>query len=136
MYKEEPLNKNPSTKTTTPTSSKVVVAVSENKDKQAKQEAAKSLKDWVDREAHKKRKRKITQGHHEEVAWGQSWIFPTEIYQFLIDKYGFKYFQDQLNYMIQVQKDFDSGIGNKGIDKPESFLKKACKDNYAATIEE
>lgn len=128
---KEPIKKNPLKKTTTTTSSSDVHKSSSSFSKENK-EAAESLKAWVDQQATKERKRKIG-NHREDVVWGQPWIWPLSTYQSLIAKYGIDYFQDQLNYMIQKQYQFDKGIRKASIDIPETYLKKACAENYAST---
>lgn len=141
-HKEEPFKKNPFKKTaTTPTPSKgnaVVDAVfSEEKKKEtiesqliAEKEAAKSLKEWMDKEANKIRQRKEAYSWIEDK-FGPDWIIPLESYENLIRKYGISYFDDQLKHMLDVQKRYFSGKAKNPINAPEIYLRKCCKENFA-----
>jgi hypothetical protein len=127
-HKEEPIKNNLFEETTTPTPSKgkvVVDVVSDKKQKEeeAEQQAARSLKDWIDKESGKMRRNHTT--------WGDTWIIPLYVYERLIKKNGIKYFQEQLDYMVRLQTDFDKGKNKKPIGNPEVYLKRACKENYA-----
>ena len=126
--KQQSLNNTPFKKTTTPTPFKgdAVVGVVSKEIK----EAAKSFKEWIDKEADKKRKRKIG-NHYEDVEWGISWIIPIEVYENNMAKHGVDYFRCQLDYMIRTQIDFDKGKAKKPIDRPETYLNLACSRNYA-----
>lgn len=128
-HKEEPIKKNLFEETTTPTPSKgnvVVDVVSDKKQKEeeAEKQAARSLKEWLDKEAGKQRSK-------HSIPWGDKWIIPLYVYERLIKKHGIKYFQEQLDYMVRLQKDFDRGTNKKPINNPEVYLKRACKENYA-----
>jgi hypothetical protein len=137
-YKEEPLKKNPFKKTTTtPTPSKGKAeedVVSKNKITTKDREAAKSLKDWLDKEAFKERRRKSGR-YYEDVQWGDAWIIPLHVFEMLIVKYGLIYFKEQLENMHRQQMDFDKGISKKTIGKPETVLKMSCKNNYAEYVD-
>ncbi len=136
--KEDTLKKNTFKKTsTTPTPSKgkaEEVVVSKNKITTKDKEAAKSLKDWLDKEAFKERRRK-TGRYYEDVQWGESWIIPLHVFEMLIVKYGLIYFKEQLENMHRQQMDFDKGTSKKPIGKPETVLKMSCKNNYAEYVD-
>jgi hypothetical protein len=127
---KEPFKKNPFKKTTTTTSSSDVHKSSSSSFSDEIKKAAEAIKAWMDTQAMLPRQRKIGR-HYDEVIWGKSWIIPLKVYQSLIQKYGFDYFQDHLTYMVTKQTQFDSGIRKNNIDIPETYLKKACKENYA-----
>jgi hypothetical protein len=133
-HKEELLKKNLFKNPTTPTSSLEKVGVVVVSISQEEKEAAKALSKWIYNEAHRERKRKVGRCY-DTVTWGNLWIMPIQIYEKLIFRHGVKYFQSQLEYMHREQMDFDKGINKKGIDKPEAYLKRACKDNYADSDE-
>jgi len=95
-------------------------------------EAAISLKRWMDKQALRLHERK--EGRERiKIEWSKDWIMPLIVYENLIDQYSLEYFQRQLEYMVKYQKEFDEGKGKKGVDKPEAFLRNACKENYALT---
>lgn len=140
--KEEPFKKNPFKKTTTPTPFKgeevVGVVVSKDIEEEGKKaksaaakEAAQSLKTWMDKEANKTIKIKDKYGGEDHKKLGDDWIFPIELYEQKISEYGIAYFQDQLHYTISKQKSFFNGKSKKGIDLPETYLRRSCNDNYA-----
>lgn len=36
-----------------------------------------------------------------------------------------------MNYMVKLQVEFDKGKRKKNVDNPDSFLRKACQENWA-----
>lgn len=130
--KEEPILRKTNIKKTTTTSSSDVRSSSSFSDEIKR--TAEAIKAWMDTQAMLPRKRKIGR-HYDEVVWGKTWIFPLQVYLSLIKKYGFEYFQEHLQYMFQKQIQFDKGMRKNSIDIPETYLKKACKENYAEVPE-
>lgn len=115
----------------TTTSVEEVVVVVHNSEKQkASDEAALALKTWLDTQADVERRRKIG-SHYDKITWGNDWKIPLKVFQTLIEKYGIKYVDQQIQYMFMYQRDFDSAKGKKGVDKPESFLRKSCEHDWA-----
>jgi len=96
-------------------------------------EAARSLKEWLDKESFKTRSRKSGRSY-ENIQWGNLWVIPLNIFEMLIAKYGLLYFKEQLENMHRQQMDFDKGISKKPILKPETVLKMSCKNNYAEYV--
>lgn len=97
---------------------------------------AKSIKEWLDREASRPRQRK--QGRQRiPIYWHSRWFIPLQKFEFLIRKYGSNYVLDQAAYMVRAQVDFDEGrrtMMKTEIQIPESFLSSACNDNYAESL--
>jgi hypothetical protein len=122
-------------KTTTPTPSKgeAVDVVSKQTQEAAIEEAAFSLKTWLDNQATITRKRKITPTYSEEITWGNDWLLPLQTFENLLKKHGYDYFQDQLTHMVRCQESFDNKKSEKPVLKPEAFLKISCKNNYAGS---
>lgn len=92
-------------------------------------------KAWLDKHSQVTRKRKVGR-ENQEITWGRDWILPIELFESLISKYGYKYFEDQMNYMVKLQIEFDQGKRKKNIDNPNSFLRKACQENWALSKSE
>jgi hypothetical protein len=130
-HKEDHLKKTTFKKTTTTSSSNVHKSSSSSFSEENKR-AAESLKAWMDNQATIPRKRKMG-NYQDEVIWGKSWIIPLKTFENLIHEHGMQYFQDQLEYMVTKQNQLDSGQRKTGIDIPETYLKKACSENYAGS---
>lgn len=127
--KEEFFKKNLYKKTTTTVD--VVVVHKEKILQEEEKKCAKALKDWIDNQATKIRKK--NQGY--EFSWGIDWIMPIETYETLVHRHGNIYVRKQLEHIMQQQQNFDRGKSKTGIKLPETFLKRACKDNYADSQE-
>lgn len=133
-YKEETFKKNPLNKTTTSTPSSVVVAVHKSKISEEDKLSAKQLQEWSQKEAFKLRK--IKQGrHNEEYERGQEWVIPLKVFENLIHLYGIVYFQEQLDLMYETQLEFEKGKKKEPVTNPSRWIKAACKNNYAESID-
>lgn len=96
---------------------------------------AKSIKQWLDKEASRSRLRK--EGRQRiETKWHSGWFIPLQKFQYLASKYGSTYLLDQVVYMVKVQADYDEGIRKmkEEIQIPEAYLSIACKNNYAESL--
>jgi len=132
--KQEPLNKNPFNKTTTPTPSNSEFVHKSSSFSKEMKEAAIALKAWIDTQASAKRSRKEGT-YRTEVEWGNSWVIPLTIYENLIEQHGLEYFQRQLEYMVSRQKKFDEGKTVIDIKCPLT-LKSFCQLVDCKTIQE
>ncbi len=70
--------------------------------------------------------------------WGDAWKIPISIFIKLIEMYNIPYVTDQIFHIVQQQntalndeKKLSSKNKTRRIDKPESYLRLACENNYA-----
>jgi phage replication O-like protein O len=90
--------------------------------------AIKSMKEFLDKRANLE-------------DWGLGWVIPVSTYIYLVKEYGPAFVNDQVMHLtaIHSQAIKDELIPYKKkktrrIDKPETVLKLACKDNYALSL--
>jgi hypothetical protein len=74
------------------------------------------------------------------TVWGDAWKIPIDIFEYLCQKYGANYLNDQILYIIDKQiqalKDENSPYKKRkteAISKPETYLKLSCQENYACS---
>jgi hypothetical protein len=70
---------------------------------------------------------------------GEHWRIPEEFLKNLFDEYGHEYVMDQAKYMFLKHKTYwdkksDQTSKEKPIDKPKTYLKISCKENWADSV--
>lgn len=115
--------KEPKLKKTTTSSTKVVEEeVSSKKQENNIEEYLAKISTFLERIAHD---------------WGDTWFISVELLRKLIKKYGQYYLTDQVNDMIEKQKQAlkdemtSKKTKTKRIDNPANYLRKSCQENYA-----
>ncbi len=70
--------------------------------------------------------------------FGEEWKLTSQFFEVLMTKYGMKYTIDQLNYMIEQQRDFlsksNKWVKGKEIKSPKSYMRHSCEKNWAMSI--